>query len=108
MRVTFVLALLAAATLAQGASAQPGSAAAPAPTPTVSIASLLADGYEVRAVNDLSNDEQKAIWPSSPVSPYLMITLQKGPSIAVCSLSAAGWIGQSQATLTNTGLCRKG
>jgi hypothetical protein len=108
MRFTFVLALLAGAALARDASAQtpPAAPAAPA-APTVSIASLLADGYELRSVNDLSDAEQKVIWPSSPTSPYLMITLQKGAAVAVCTLSAANWISLTAASLNNAGLCRK-
>jgi hypothetical protein len=73
----------------------------------VSPGSLLADGYEIKAINDVSSDEQKVIWPASPVNPYIMITLQKGVSVAVCALSMANWISIADATLKNAALCTK-
>jgi hypothetical protein len=100
--------LLAILFLAQTASAQtPPAAAAAATSPTVSVASLLADGFEVKALNDISNDEQKAIWPTSPVLPYLMITLQKGSSIAVCSMAVVNWISLPESSVTDKTLCHK-
>jgi hypothetical protein len=73
----------------------------------VSPGGLLTDGYEIKAINDVSSDEQKVIWPTSPVNPYIMITLQKGASVAVCTLSMANWISLADATLKNAALCTK-
>lgn len=78
-----------------------------AQTTTVSPASLLADGYEVKTINDMSNDEQKAIYPNDAVSPYIMVTLQKGNSVAVCSMSMANWVNLVDTSLANAGLCKK-
>jgi hypothetical protein len=74
---------------------------------TVSIGSLLAGGYEVKTITDLPNDEQKAIWPDQTPSPYLMVTFQKGNSVAVCQLATANWINLADSSLTNQGLCHK-
>jgi hypothetical protein len=100
--------LLAMFLLAETASAQtPPPSAAAATSPTVSMASLLADGFEIKAVNDISNDEQKTIWPTSPVLPYLMITLEKGTSIAVCSMAVVNWFSLPESSVTDKTLCHK-
>jgi len=100
-------ALLAILVLAESASAQTPSAAAPATSPSTSIASLLADGFEVKAVNDITDEEQKLIWPTSPASPYVMVTFQKGSSIAVCALAMANWLFLPESSVTKAGICYK-
>jgi hypothetical protein len=72
---------------------------------TASISSLLTGGYEIKSIIDLSNDEQKAIYPGQTTSPYLMLTLQKGTSVAVCALATANWINLADSTMTNEALC---
>jgi hypothetical protein len=79
----------------------------PAPSATVSPGSLLSDGYEVKAITDISSDEQKVMWPNDTVSPYVMITLQKGNSVAVCGMSMVNWINLTAASLAAANLCNK-
>ena len=81
--------------------------AAWAQTATVSPGSLITDGYEVKLITDISADEQKTMWPNDTVNPYIMITWQKGASVAVCAFSMVNWINLSDATLSNATLCKK-
>ena len=84
-----------------------GSAGAQAQSTTVSPGSLIADGYEVKNITDITAEEQKTMWPNDAVAPYIMITFQKGNSIAVCGVQMANWVGLVDATLANATLCRK-
>ena len=104
---TKIMALLSAALFASGPALAQPAAPAPAPKPTVSLESLLSGGYEVKLVTDVSPDEQKVIWPNDTVSPYIMVTLQKGASLAVCAMTMASWLNLSDATLNNAGMCKK-
>ena len=106
MNTKFV-ALLALALIGSGPALAQPAAPAPAPKPTVSLESLLQGGYEVKVITDVSSDEQKAIWPNDAVNPYIMVTLQKGASLAVCAMSMASWVGVADSTLANTSLCKK-
>ena len=90
--------LLAGVCVGQSAEAQ---------TTTVSPGSLIADGYEVKLITDISSEEQKAMWPNDTVNPYIMITWQKGNSVAVCAFSMVNWVNLSDATLANATLCKK-
>jgi hypothetical protein len=108
-----IVALIAVAAFASGpawaqapAPSAPVSPAAPPPG-TVSPGSLLADGYEVKAITDISSDEQKVMWPNDTVSPYIMITLQKGNSVAVCGMSMVNWINLADTSLAAANLCKK-
>ena len=104
---TKILTALAVIAIASGpALAQPAPAPAAASN-TASAASLFAAGYEVKVINDVSSDEQKAIWPNDPVNPYIMVTLQKGTSVAVCAMSMANWVSLNEATLASATLCKK-
>ncbi len=94
--------ILALAALVLGA-VQPAWAQSTA----VSPGSLLTDGYEIRNIIDISAEEQKIMWPNDAVSPYIMVTLQKGNSVAVCSMSMTNWVGLADATLANATLCKK-
>ena len=96
IRIWAVLAFIAA-----------GPAGAQAQSTTVSPASLLADGYEVKNITDISSEEQKTMWPNDAVSPYIMVTFQKGNSVAVCGVSMANWVGLVDTTLANATLCHK-
>lgn len=103
MAIKFTALLLAASIAAAPALAQtPASKAVP-----VSIASLAADGYEVKVITDVSPDEQKIIWPNDAVNPYIIVTWQKGTSLATCAMSMASWLNLSDATLANANLCKK-
>lgn len=87
----------------------PALAQAPAPaapaTPSVSIENLLAAGYEVKAITDLTDEEQKAIWPNDSTEPYIMVTFEKTGSVAVCTLAMVNWINLPESTLSDTARC---
>ena len=101
MKIKFTTLLVAASFVAAPALAQTPKAA------SVSLASLLEGGYEVKVITDVSPDEQKSIWPNDTVNPYIMMTWQKGTSVAVCALSMSNWVNLADATLTNATLCKK-
>jgi hypothetical protein len=78
--------------IAQPALAQTTPSTAPALTTTqVSVDSLLASGYEVKAVSVLSDAAIKEVFPTV-VPSQVFVTLQKGTSVAVCVMSTGSWI----------------
>lgn len=102
-----VIAMTVGALAAFAAAPAFADTAAPAATPTAALGALLSDGYEVKSVLDVSADEQKAIWPNDATEPYVMITLQKGASVAVCGLQLVNWYTLNAATLSNATVCRQ-
>ena len=62
-----------------------------------SLADLLGQGYEVKATSTLSLTDSKALNEAN-ITPTVLVTLQKGPSIAVCTFGAPLWelIGTAQ------------
>ena len=52
-----------------------------------SLADLLGQGYEVKATSTLSLTDSKALNQEN-ITPTVLVTLQKGPSIAVCTFGA--------------------
>jgi hypothetical protein len=62
-----------------------------------SLADLLGQGYEVKATSTLSLTDSKAINEKN-ITPTVLVTLQKGRSIAVCTFGAPLWelIGTAQ------------
>jgi hypothetical protein len=52
-----------------------------------SLADLLGQGYEVKATSALSLTDSKALNDAN-ITPTVLVTLQKGPSIAVCTFGA--------------------
>ena len=91
-----------------GLTAPPAFAAdAPAGGSAISIGSLLAAGYEVKSVTSISNDDQKVIWPNDPVGPYVLIVLQKGPSVASCIVGTGAVVSVSPTQLAQTNICKK-
>jgi hypothetical protein len=55
-----------------------------------SLADLLGRGYEVKATSTLSLTDSKALNEAN-ITPTVLVTLQKGPSIAVCTFGAPFW-----------------
>ena len=94
--------LCAAAFLFVAPFAQPAFAADPTPT---SLDSLLANGYEVKAANPLSAAATKEIWTGQDLAPQIIVTLQKGSSIAVCNLAVSNWMYLTPATFASTDRC---
>ena len=55
-----------------------------------SLADLLGQGYEVKATSTLSLADSKALNEVN-TTPTILVTLQKGSSIAVCTFGAPLW-----------------
>ena len=95
-----------------GEMAAAGDAPAPAPAPVygtpTSLGSLLDGGYEIRVALPISDADQKAIWPNDPVSPFMLVILQKGASVATCVWPMTSWINLSPEKINSaSGACRK-
>ena len=67
-----------------------------------SLGALLSAGYRVASIIDVTDAEQKSIWPDESIEPYIMVTLQRSGSVAVCSLVMANWLSLSPKTLADT------
>ena len=52
-----------------------------------SLADLLGQGYEVKATSTLYSHDPKGLNEAN-ITPTVLVTLQKGPSIAVCTFGA--------------------
>jgi hypothetical protein len=88
--------------IVQPALAQTAPATAPA-----TFDSLLASGYEVKAVSVMSDAAIKEVFAGQTLNSQVFITLQKGNSIAVCEVSTSSWINLSDATMTDATRCSK-
>ena len=55
-----------------------------------SLADLLGQGYEVKATSTLPLVDSKALNQEN-ITPTVLVTLQKGPSIAVCTFGVPFW-----------------
>lgn len=93
---------------------QPALAQTPATTPAApattltSLDGLLASGYEVKAVIELSETAVKALVPAGQtVASQVIVTLQKGSSVATCEVYTANWIQLPDATVSSPTLCSK-
>lgn len=83
-----MLTMLIAGTAAAPAATVPASAN-PA-SPTTSVKDLLSKGYEVKNVVFIPDFAQKAFQIPADL-PVVMITMQAGPSVAVCQLNGMSW-----------------
>ena len=55
-----------------------------------SLADILGQGYEIKATSTLSLVDAQAVNEAN-TAPTILVTLQKGSSIAVCTFGAAFW-----------------
>ena len=83
------------------AEAQSSSAAK---TTSVSFDSLLAAGYEIKAVTLFSDTAVKEAYSNPNVHSQIIVTLQKGPSLATCGISAANWVNLPDTTMASATL----
>jgi len=96
-----------------GFIATPALSQTPAPTPAVpastmaSVDSLLASGYEVKSVIELSNASMTALFPGQTVAPQVVFTLQKGNSVAVCEMGVANWVSLVDGSMRDATTCLK-
>jgi hypothetical protein len=89
-----------AAFVAQPALAQTAPTNVPA-----TIDSLLAAGYEIKAVNVMSDAALKEVYAGQTVTSSVFITLQKGTSVAVCAEATLVWITLADAQMKDTTRC---
>ena len=102
MRTRFIAALALAAVASIPAAAQPKS---DEPEYT-SIYSVLQRGYEIKSTSFVNADQAPALTNNKGNVPLMIITLQKGNSIAICSCNAYNWIYAIGATFSNEELCK--
>jgi hypothetical protein len=88
--------------LAQPVLVQRASAA---DTTRVSITSLVASGYEVKAVTILSESAEKLLYPGTAATGQVVVSFQKGTSLAVCGLAAANWLTLVDTSLSDPSRC---
>jgi hypothetical protein len=69
--------------------------------------SLLAAGYEIKAASVLSIASAKEMWPNQNLGPQVLVSLQKGPSIAVCVASTTSWLNLDPTTMNAPTQCEK-
>ena len=89
-----------------GFIAQPAFAQTAPATALVSFDSILASGYEVKAVTVMSDAATKEVFSSQTLSSQVFITLQKGTSIAVCEVATVTLINLD-AGMTDATRCAK-
>jgi hypothetical protein len=101
MRKTcFILLAVACVTPSKFAGAQD------VPQPQMSFMSLLKLGYEIRATSIAPLVEQRQ-FPNTAASTHspVLVTLQKGQSVAVCQFGWSAWSSLSKAALDDPKLC---
>jgi hypothetical protein len=83
--------------------------AQPAPTSVqATFDSLLAAGYEIKAVTVMSDATAKEVFPGETITTsQIFITLQKGTSVAVCKNATAAWLSLADANMTDPTRCAK-
>jgi hypothetical protein len=86
--------------IAQPALAQPAPA-----TTLVSFDSVLASGYEVKAVTVMSDAATKEVFTGQTLSSQVFVTLQKGTSVAVCEVATVTLINLPDAGMKDASRC---
>jgi hypothetical protein len=89
---------------APASSAQPAVAATPQSV-QMAFDSLRENGYMIASVMDITPQEQTAMWPTTATGPYLMITLEKGASKAVCTMDTQHFLTLADVSMKNSTLC---
>jgi hypothetical protein len=91
-----------------GFIAHPALAQTAPTTVQVSVDSLLAAGYEVKAVTVLSDAAIKEVFPTGgPYPSQVLITLQRGNSIAVCEDATTNRLSLADARMRDATHCFK-
>jgi hypothetical protein len=106
MKIGALIVLGMAALFTQPALAQ-NSPSGAAKTTSVSFDSLLAEGYEIKATTLFSGDVVKEAYAKSDLPSQVLVTLQKGPSLATCGLSVISLVNLTDAAMANTNFCSK-
>jgi len=72
--------------------------------PGPSYAALTAAGYEVRAVNLIPVEDRQDLVADGKTS-AVFVTLQRGPSTAICQFGAINWTNLVPASMEATNTC---
>jgi len=103
MNVRALICLAVGSFIAQPALAQPAPTSAQA-----TFDSLLAAGYEIKAVTVMSDATAKEVFPGETITTSQMfVTLQKGTSVAVCKNATVTWLTLADVNLTDPTRCYK-
>jgi hypothetical protein len=103
MNVRVLICIALAGFIAQPALAQPALTSAQA-----TFDSLLAAGYEIKAVTVMSDATAKEVFPGETITTSQMfVTLQKGTSVAVCKNATVTWLTLADVNLTDPTRCYK-
>ena len=76
-----------------------------AATTSMSFDSLVAAGYEIKATTPVSDTAAKQIFATQNLAPQMLITLQKGNSVAVCDFAMVNWVVMDNTTMANATSC---
>jgi hypothetical protein len=87
--------------------AQPAFAQTAPATTQASIDSILAAGYEIKAVTVLSDAAVKEVYPGGPYPSQVFITLQKETSVVVCEVATVSWVQLQDPLMTDATRCYK-
>jgi hypothetical protein len=105
MKTIFMLFVGLVVCIVQSASAQT------TPTSTTSLSSmdsLLQAGYEIKAIDYIPVAQTKEIFGANVADTTItLVTLQKGASVAVCTIDSAGWATLADASMTDPNACNK-
>jgi hypothetical protein len=71
----------------------------------ISLDSLLASGYEIKATNSVSAAATKDIWTGQDLPPQTIVTLQKANSIAICNIATVNWMNLNPSSFASTDRC---
>ena len=107
MNIGALVFLVVAAFVTAPASAQSTGSATGPKTTSVSIDSILADGFEIKTISILSDTAIKEVFPKENLQSQLVLTLQKGSTLATCTVATVNWVNLTQATMTNPSICSK-
>jgi hypothetical protein len=78
---------------------------ASAATTSMSFDSLVAAGYEIKAATPVTDAAAKQVFTTPNLVPQMLITLQKGNSVAVCDFAMVNWVVMDNATMANATSC---
>jgi hypothetical protein len=92
-----------------GMLSQPASAQTKPTSTVATFDSLLQSGYEIKAVNFIPLAQANEIFGASApkTASQTMVTLQKGSSVAVCTLESGNWSILSDDAMTTANYCQK-
>jgi hypothetical protein len=110
IRFKVLAALAFAALVVPPAMAQKAPPPPSSKTSTSSLDGLIGAGYEIKSVTELSDKAVAKIFPApnnAAGQAAVLITLQKGTSIATCSIWTIDWTNLPDVVFTDANACVK-